>query len=523
MSTTVKHSSPSARTRRHKKSENMKQEIVVQVHKQTKSTTSSDNDHVNSEDNLDVTRSDKNENFSTVHTPSREISVDGESQINSKILSLIETEMKKDINKHSHFTESRPQSLSFYEDEKMPEELSGDLELLSPEERKHYRKRKEHSTSQMDVDERNAYNAIQDLYNARDPDEIHNSSSKKSKSRKKRYGESETGIGDSREMIIPKEKKKSKKKRREERSPGSGALSSKRRHKTRTRDDEHQPKNELTLALEELQDDVFENTIEDFCGKPEKMKKSPRRAEKIYVQKKNRFEEVSRHNNVPLSRQKAQDLDSLSNLDRRFSSTYPIEVAVIFQKWWMQFSTLCHGLLGGLGLGHWLYIISNFQTQDHAFLVHYAYYSDIYVSLFFALCVVCIVSVLDRMDVGHLQSHDLTDFFKQKRCAFLVIIYVTCLGIHLSSTAYDEKLSFLSYVNHTFANGSGVNHTELLLAINHTLEEYTITYSELNAWNHLSLWRALLAFTGWIVLGFQPPEDMLYKHLKNTEEYLPDK
>lgn len=73
----------------------------------------------------------------------------------------------------------------------------------------------------------------------------------------------------------------------------------------------------MTLALEELQDDVFENTPEDFGNKIEKMKKSPRRSDKIYVQKKSRFEEVSRHSNIPLSRQSAQDLDSLSNLDKR--------------------------------------------------------------------------------------------------------------------------------------------------------------------------------------------------------------
>jgi len=73
----------------------------------------------------------------------------------------------------------------------------------------------------------------------------------------------------------------------------------------------------VTLALEELQDDVFENTPEDFGNKIEKMKKSPRRSDKIYVQKKSRFEEVSRHSNIPLSRQSAQDLDSLSNLDKR--------------------------------------------------------------------------------------------------------------------------------------------------------------------------------------------------------------
>uniref|UniRef100_A0AAR5P916 Transmembrane protein 237 n=1 Tax=Dendroctonus ponderosae TaxID=77166 RepID=A0AAR5P916_DENPD len=517
MSTAIKLS---PRPRRHKqRAETMKQDIVAQVHKQTKSTTSSDNDYANSEDNLDVPKSDKNENYSVVHTPSREISVDGETQINSKILSLIETEMKRDINKHSHFTESRPQSLSFYEDEKIPEELSGNLELLSPEEKRHYRKRKEYS--QMDVDERNAHNAIQDLYSSRDPEEILNSSSKKSKSRKKKYGDSEVGIGDSREMMIPKDKRKSKKKRREV-SPGTAGNSTKRKHKTRNRDEDHQPNNDVTIALEELQDDVFENAPEDFGTKPEKMKRSPRRTDKIYVQKKSKFEETSRHNNVPLSRQSAQDLDSLSNLDKRFASRYPVEVAIIYQKCWMQFSSLCHGLLGGLGLGHWLYIVCNFNTQDHAFLIHYAYYSGIYVGLFFALCVICLVSVFDRMDVGHLQSHDLAEFFKQKKCSFLVIVYVTCLTIHLATAPYDEKLSLLAYRNHTAIGNSEGNHT-VLFTENSTFMETTITYSELKTWNHLSLWRALLAFVAWIVLGFQPPEDMLQNHLKSMEAYLPDK
>lgn len=99
---------------------------------------------------------DKNENC--VRTPSRDVSVDEETQINAKIINLIENEMKRDNNKHTHFSDSRPQSLSFYEDEKIPEELSGNLELLSPEERKHYRRRKEY----IDLDlERNVYNNMQ--------------------------------------------------------------------------------------------------------------------------------------------------------------------------------------------------------------------------------------------------------------------------------------------------------------------------------------------------------------------------
>lgn len=121
----------------------MKQEIVAQVHKTPKKEVGSDTDNVInlqetttngiSDSGSDTTNKtykveDRNDNFS-VHTPSRDISVDGETQISSKILTLIETEMKRDLNKHSHFTDSRPQSLSFYEEEKMPEELSGKMIL----------------------------------------------------------------------------------------------------------------------------------------------------------------------------------------------------------------------------------------------------------------------------------------------------------------------------------------------------------------------------------------------------------
>ena len=270
----------------------MKQEIVAQVHKPTKRDVSSErggekNDyHVEgTESNKNYLVEDKNDNYS-VHTPSRDISVDGEAQINSKILNLIETEMRRDINKHSHFTDSRPQSLSFYEEEKMPEELSGNLELLSPEEKKRYRRRKDHG--QIDTDERNMYNSIQDIYN-REGDEIICGSAKKSKSRKKRHGDAELGMGDSREMMIPKEKKKSKKKKREN-SPLSS--SSKRKH--RKRDDDHEPKSEITAALEELQDDVFENGVDDATMRHEKLRKSPKKTDKLYVQKKNKFEVVNR-------------------------------------------------------------------------------------------------------------------------------------------------------------------------------------------------------------------------------------
>lgn len=88
--------------------------------------------------------------------------------------------------------------------------------------------------------------------------------------------------------MIPKEKRKNKKKKREN-SPQSSTFTKKKHRKH----EDYEPKSDITLALEELQDDVFE-TLPDEYQRPDKIKKSPRRSDKLYVQKKNKFEVVPR-------------------------------------------------------------------------------------------------------------------------------------------------------------------------------------------------------------------------------------
>lgn len=54
-------------------------------------------------------------------------------------------------------------------------------------------------------------------------------------------------------------------------------------------------------------------------------------------------------------------------------------------------------------------------------------------------------------------------------------------------------------------------------------ELFQITDSELSTWNHLSLWRAILALLAWLFVGLGPAEDTLLVHIKTMEKYLPGK
>lgn len=231
--------SPSLKPKEHKRKrtkEETKQDNVVPVHKAVKSDNLSSECQVESEleENLSESNKtfiyeDKNDNIQPI---SRDISIDTGLQINSKIengiIGFMETEIKKEKSKYSHFTDSRPQSLSFYEEEKAPEELSGQLEQLSPEEKRVLKRRRDERKIDIELDA-STYKEIQNVLNREKEEALLAGimKSHKSKSRKKKQFDSEEsipGIGDSREQMIPNGKKKSKKSKKRESSPLPGNI-----------------------------------------------------------------------------------------------------------------------------------------------------------------------------------------------------------------------------------------------------------------------------------------------------------
>ncbi|KAJ8932376.1 hypothetical protein NQ314_014743 [Rhamnusium bicolor] len=61
---------------------------------------------------------------------------------------------------------------------------------------------------------------------------------------------------------------------------------------------------------------------------------------------------------------------------------------------------------------------------------------------------------MHEIDIAHLDINNLYEMSKHKKISVVVVIYVTCLMVHLSCANYDNKLSLMSYRNISFVNVS---------------------------------------------------------------------
>lgn len=127
----------------------------------------------------------------------------------------------------------------------------------------------------------------------------------------------------------------------------------------------------------------------------------------------------------------------------------------------------------------------------------------------------------------HPDTGDLV-FRKFRKSSIVILIYVICLFVHLLATRVDHQLSLIFYYqNETIISNVRTLrkcyflYSNIFYLLFHKM--FQITASNLNQWNHLSLWRSLLALTAFIILGFSPEENQFYVHLKNMEIYLPQK
>ncbi|XP_050681603.1 uncharacterized protein LOC126977006 [Leptidea sinapis] len=263
---------------------------------------------------------------------------------------------------------------------------------------------------------------------------------------------------------------------------------------------------DLTSMLESLQSNVpyHDQYIDNPFSSPSPLT-SPnddhlnpfgsRRPDKIYLQGGGTFRAVSRDR--MLESQQSKDDEKYA----RFGDVTALDVAISVQKAWRSCAPACHGVLGGLSLMH-LLLISYSDSLDAGHLSFHAVVTMPYVSAYYFFCVLCLVSVLDRLEVTSVDTiRRLQPWFQPM---VLVILYAACLIICTAARSYDELMAF--------------QYTSYVTNITGNLTVPTIP-TFYNTWTHFSIWRAVVSILGLAYFVISSPKDMVYGNLHNLLQY----
>ncbi|GFY06277.1 transmembrane protein [Trichonephila clavipes] len=179
-----------------------------------------------------------------------------------------------------------------------------------------------------------------------------------------------------------------------------------------------------------------------------------------------------------------------------------IDLAYKAEKYFHNFSFLCHGLLGGMSFMETLFLIHliSIPYEQEETLKHFQFLSQPIHNLFNFLCIMCCISVFDRYDVGNLK--ELFKYLKKCKIKCIVIaIYPICLLLSFSTANVDEKLC-LPDKNSTILETFKFEEAE----------------NELFYWKILSLSKCVGAFLAWIVISLEPNKNLFLHHLKTVRQ-----
>uniref|UniRef100_A0A1I8P246 Uncharacterized protein n=1 Tax=Stomoxys calcitrans TaxID=35570 RepID=A0A1I8P246_STOCA len=224
--------------------------------------------------------------------------------------------------------------------------------------------------------------------------------------------------------------------------------------------------------------------------------------------------------------------------------TSNIQLACLTQRIWLLLSNICHGLLAGLALAHLLFVLSTHPLEWSKVLslagettstqlgegpaatmetlnlnddlatgstilppasssvvrMEYASFANCYINTFYCLAIVCMVSVLDRMDICRWNLSNASELISF-RWLIIAMIYIATIILTICSDNIDERLYYSSNMNVTLT------------------QDEMLTNNIISIWSSLSVTRSIGAICGWIMIGLTPHEDFLYEHLLDLTRY----
>lgn len=222
-----------------------------------------------------------------------------------------------------------------------------------------------------------------------------------------------------------------------------------------------------------------------------------KRPEKIYMQGGGTFRAVSR-DRILESQQTGDDEKYL-----RLGDLTSLDVALTVQKSWRNCAPACHGILGGLALMH-LLLICYSDGLDAGHLSFHAVVTMPYVAAYYFFCVLCLLSVLDRLDITSLDlTRGVQPYFQP---IVLVFLYTACLLVCTAARMYDELMVYqYSPLAYNVTSNTNV-----------TMPTIPTFY---HTWTHFSIWRAVLSILGLVYFIISNPPDLVYTNLNKLLQF----
>ncbi|GAB0099047.1 uncharacterized protein DMENIID0001_148680 [Sergentomyia squamirostris] len=261
----------------------------------------------------------------------------------------------------------------------------------------------------------------------------------------------------------------------------------------------HHTLNDISAVLDELGNDVIrqrntDNIYNPFTPVVSPTDGPPTRIDKMFIQTTSGYRSVdTTFYKTPL------DPDTEANAWTPLTNSIYLACAV--QHFWHLLSNICHGLLGGLALGHLMFV---FTTTPHNWsrdlLAQYATFAEIFFSIFYLLAILCVVSVFDRMDIAQINLSNASKTISFRWMVVILPIYLIIVILSLSADSVSDKFYVINY-NFTTIE---VNNPETKI---------------INVWNTLSVAKSVGAIVGWILVALSPI-DLLYNRLAEMEKYL---
>ncbi|CAH1400644.1 unnamed protein product [Nezara viridula] len=189
----------------------------------------------------------------------------------------------------------------------------------------------------------------------------------------------------------------------------------------------------------------------------------------------------------------------------------PLDRAIVAEKACSTISRILLGILAGASLLAFIIIIMLVNSRHNLAILDLwpflAIISEVCRTLFFVMLTICLISILDWLDMAHADLQHMIDTFQRRKIGYVFILYFCAMTAFLITAPSND------YIIYTMITKNPSQNANLSQKEKQELADYV------NFWKVLTLIYLLLCFLGWLLVTLTRNEDLFYIHLLGMKKY----